>query len=56
MEPAGYDHLSLEATARSLWDASGIYRYESGQGPVFSVDTPPAYVSADHLHVGHAMS
>ena len=23
---------------------------------VFSVDTPPAYVSAAHLHVGHAMS
>jgi valyl-tRNA synthetase len=56
MESAGYDHLSLEAAARSLWDASDIYRYESGPGPVFSVDTPPAYVSADHLHVGHAMS
>jgi valyl-tRNA synthetase len=56
MEPAGYDHLSLEAAARSLWDASDIYRYESGPGLLFSVDTPPAYVSADHLHVGHAMS
>jgi valyl-tRNA synthetase len=56
MEPAGYDHLSQEAAARSLWESADIYRYVNGEGPVFSVDTPPAYVSADHLHVGHAMS
>jgi valyl-tRNA synthetase len=56
MEPAGYDHLSLEAAARSLWETADIYRYSNGEGAVFSVDTPPAYVSADHLHIGHAMS
>src|SRR5487761_493713 len=57
MEPAGYDHLSVEAAARELWEAADVYRYDRDSGgPVFSIDTPPAYVSADHLHVGHAMS
>ncbi len=57
MEPAGYDHLGVETAARELWEAADLYRYDRrSAGPVFSVDTPPAYVSADHLHVGHAMS
>ena len=55
MEPAGYDHLSVEAAAREIWEAADVYRYVPGD-ETFSVDTPPAYVSADHLHVGHAMS
>jgi valyl-tRNA synthetase len=57
MEPGEYDHHAVEAAARALWEARDIYRYEpDAQGPVFSVDTPPPYVSAAHLHVGHAMS
>ncbi len=56
MKAAGYDHLSGETAARDLWESADVYRYVPGDGPVFSVDTPPAYVSADHLHVGHAMS
>jgi valyl-tRNA synthetase len=57
MEPGEYDHRAVEAAARALWEARDIYRYEpDAQGPVFSVDTPPPYVSAAHLHVGHAMS
>ena len=52
-----YDHRAVEAAARELWESRDIYRYDrGGQGPVFSVDTPPPYVSAAHLHVGHAMS
>src|SRR5208282_4336614 len=52
-----YDHRAIEAAARELWESHDIYAYDSGgQGPVFSVDTPPPYVSAAHLHVGHAMS
>jgi len=54
--PAMYEHLSAEAAARKLWETADVYRYVAGAGPEFSVDTPPAYVSADHLHVGHAMS
>jgi valyl-tRNA synthetase len=57
MEPGEYDHQAVEAAARALWESHDVYRYErTGRGPVFSVDTPPPYVSAAHLHVGHAMS
>src|SRR5260370_23926553 len=57
MELGEYDHRALEAAARELWETHDVYRYDAGgHGPVFSVDTPPAYVSAAHLHVGHAMS
>jgi valyl-tRNA synthetase len=57
MELGEYDHRAVEAAVRELWEAHDIYRYDrDGDGPVFSVDTPPPYVSAAHLHVGHAMS
>jgi valyl-tRNA synthetase len=57
MEASEYDHLAVEAAARTLWEERDVYRYDrGGEGPVFSVDTPPPYVSAAHLHVGHAMS
>jgi valyl-tRNA synthetase len=54
--PGMYEHLSAEAAARKLWETADVYRYVPGEGVEFTVDTPPAYVSADHLHVGHAMS
>src|SRR5580704_7184112 len=57
MELGEYDHRAVEAAARELWESHDIYSYDSGgREPVFSVDTPPPYVSAAHLHVGHAMS
>ena len=54
MELGEYDHLAVEGAARALWESRDVYpvRYRSGLGPVFSVDTPPPYVSAAHLHVG----
>jgi valyl-tRNA synthetase len=56
-DPAEFDHRAIEASARALWEAHDVFRFDrSGTGPVFSVDTPPPYVSASHLHVGHAMS
>ena len=52
-----YDFREVEKRWQAYWETEGIYRFDpAGQGPVFSVDTPPPYVSADHLHVGHAMS
>jgi valyl-tRNA synthetase len=51
------DLAAIEARARALWDATRIHEFDpDGEGEVFSVDTPPPYVSASHLHVGHAMS
>ncbi|MBI5178614.1 MAG: valine--tRNA ligase [Nitrospinae bacterium] len=52
-----FDHTAVENRCRTLWEESGIHRYDPNKGgEVFSVDTPPPYVSAAHLHVGHAMS
>ena len=52
-----YDAPAVEARCRTLWEESGIYRFDpDAPGEIFSVDTPPPYVSAAHLHVGHAMS
>lgn len=52
-----FDHRLLEAECRSLWEDAALYRFDpDGEGEIFSVDTPPPYVSAAHLHVGHAMS
>ncbi|HUY46135.1 MAG TPA: valine--tRNA ligase [Streptosporangiaceae bacterium] len=57
MDANEYDHHAVEAGVRSLWEEHDIYRFDrEAVGPVFSVDTPPPYVSASHLHVGHAMS
>jgi valyl-tRNA synthetase len=55
--PKDYDAASIEERCRALWEETGIYKYDpAAPGEVFSVDTPPPYVSAAHLHVGHAMS
>src|SRR2546425_2737412 len=55
--PKEIDTSEVEAFCSTLWDDSGIYKYDFARpGDVFSVDTPPPYVSASHLHVGHAMS
>jgi valyl-tRNA synthetase len=52
-----FDHRAIEAAVRARWEQFDVYRYDrNAAGPVFSVDTPPAYVSAGSLHVGHAMS
>lgn len=52
-----YDSRLIEQNWRELWDKDKIYEFNPNSNkPVFSVDTPPPYVSADHLHIGHAMS
>jgi valyl-tRNA synthetase len=55
--PKEIDTAEVEAYCQRLWDELGIYSYDPHEaGEVFSIDTPPPYVSASHLHVGHAMS
>ena len=52
-----YNIQEREDYWRKFWEKEGIYKFNEGSDkPVFSVDTPPPYVSADHLHVGHIMS
>ena len=55
--PKRYTPTEVEPRMRRLWDETGIYKFNPDDPrPIFSVDTPPPYVSSDHLHVGHAMS
>ncbi len=53
-------NVDLEGVSKkclSLWEEQGIHKFNPDSGKkVFSIDTPPPYVSASHLHVGHAMS
>lgn len=52
-----FDHTQAQENCKKLWEDSGIYKFDkNSEKEVFSVDTPPPYVSAAHLHVGHAMS
>lgn len=51
------DFAEIERRWRQRWDDLQLHEYrEEAASTVFSVDTPPPYVSAAHLHVGHAMS
>ncbi|MHC4777617.1 MAG: valine--tRNA ligase [Planctomycetota bacterium] len=55
--PKKYKATEVEERWAKTWDDEGIYRWNpDAPGPVYSVDTPPPYVSSDHLHIGHAMS
>lgn len=52
-----YEITTREAYWRDFWAKQNIYAFdENSDKPIFSVDTPPPYVSADHLHPGHIMS
>src|SRR3990172_4577009 len=52
-----YNFTDREEHWRNFWEERGIYRFnEKSDKPIYSVDTPPPYVSADHLHTGHIMS
>jgi valyl-tRNA synthetase len=55
--PESYDNAEVEARIAKLWEDNRLYEYDpNSEKPVYSIDTPPPYVSAAHLHVGHAMS
>ncbi len=53
-----YDYKAVEKKISQYWEDNGIYKFEAGDEKknVYSVDTPPPYVSSAHLHVGHIMS
>jgi len=52
-----YNAKIIEEKWRNFWDKEKIYAFnKKKKGKVFSIDTPPPYASAGHLHVGHALS
>lgn len=52
-----YNIAEREKHWREFWEKERIYQFkENSPKPFYVVDTPPPYVSAEHLHVGHIMS
>lgn len=55
--PQSHNPNEQEKIWRKFWEDEQIYKFdEKSDKPIFSVDTPPPYVSAEHLHAGHIMS
>ncbi|RME55021.1 valine--tRNA ligase [Candidatus Woesearchaeota archaeon] len=54
--PKKYNPQETEAKWQKYWLENNIFKYdENSDKEVYSIDTPPPYASADHLHVGHGM-
>lgn len=53
-----YIFEKVEQKWRTYWENKSIFRFNRAdkKRPIFSVDTPPPYISATRLHAGHAMS
>ena len=55
--PKKYNIGEREKYWQDFWAKEDVFKFdEESNKPVYSVDTPPPYVSADHLHTGHIMS
>ena len=55
--PDQYNIKETEEKWQKYWEKEKIYKFdEKSKKEIFSIDTPPPYVSAEHLHVGHGMS
>ncbi len=55
--PKQYDFKESEKKWQKFWDKNKTYKFNpKSKKPVYSIDTPPPYASAGHLHVGHALS
>ncbi len=55
--PKIYDFKEAEKKWIRDWEKNKYFEFNrQNSGELFVVDTPPPYVSADHLHAGHIMS
>ena len=51
-----YDLKEVEDKWRKYWEEKKIYKFNpKSKKKIYSIDTPPPYASAGHLHVGHAL-
>ena len=54
--PKKLDIEGMQESKRKYWQDKKIYKFnKESNKETFSIDTPPPYASADHLHVGHGM-
>ena len=52
----GYNAQAVEAKIRKFWGKAKIYKFNpKSKAKIYSIDTPPPYASAGHLHVGHGL-
>ena len=51
-----YDAKEVEPRIQKLWLDKNIFKFNpKSNKPIYSIDVPPTYASAGHLHVGHAL-
>ena len=51
-----YDAERIEKKWQDYWEKNNIYKFDSkSKKKIFSIDVPPIYASAGHLHIGHAL-
>ncbi len=51
-----YDSKEAELKWQKFWEKNKIFKFDTkSKKPIYSIDTPPPYASAGHLHVGHAL-
>jgi len=55
MMDKNYDFEKIEKKWNKFWEEKKIYKFDPKNKKVFSIDVPPPYASAGHLHVGHAL-
>ena len=54
--PKKYNAKESEVKWQKFWEKESIYRFEpKSKKPIYSIDVPPPYASAGHLHIGHAL-
>ncbi len=54
--PKNYDAKAVEKKWQHYWKKKNIYKFDkNSKKPIYSIDTPPPYASAGHLHVGHGL-
>ncbi len=54
--PKNYNAKEAEKKWQDYWEKNKIYKFDKkSKKPIYSIDTPPPYASAGHLHVGHAL-
>lgn len=51
-----YNQKEIEEKWQKYWEKIKIYKFDpNSKKPIYSIDTPPPYASAGHLHVGHGL-
>ncbi len=51
-----YEAEKVEKKWQSYWEKNKIYKFNpKSKKKIYSIDVPPPYASAGHLHIGHAL-